>query len=903
MPAGSDGMSLRVALRALAPTLVVLAAGALLLASPAASESDIHNVRAASKDMVLWLHWDPTSPTVNGKATQLTFNTTQYWSKTNYTVDGDKNLQMDFYLVPVLASDLTVNGTVTVGFWGNYSGSNNNFQVQIIFYERNSTGAENWTSSTFSSEYRPASAPQYYSFDIADFRHTFASGSTIRVSLQVSGGSGIYKAIYIDTATNNSRVVLPCEDYLEVATVNTFDSDGNTTVVVRAAVTDPFGGYDIRWANCTIVGPSGERVLDNATMARVSGTPVSLSSTFEAPWNYSGAPPGRYNVTVWAVDNNGYYYYHYFMNFNFGPYAVSDATFFFIGTPRFVNVVVYDSMGAPLESAQVQATVLDRVLDHNVTNTSGLTNLSMPAGPCVFRVFWRGVRVAEELVEVTDNITESDPVVIRCRVYYPTFRVLDSRGLPLAGAAVYMRYPNGSASILPLRTDDAGELSLSQTPGGPHELSVVWGGLDVNRTTILVDGNETYDVFTRVHYMTVLLRDPHGAPVLNAQIVVNNSATGIVADSKLSGADGCAVFRLPAHIYDLSVIWSEALVNDTRGVALSGDIELDVECRIYYLTIQAVDSRGEPVESALGSVSASSTSKVMGAKLSGADGRVVVVVPTGLYTVTIHWQDLLVYETSDVEVSGDTTHVARCGVHYLTITAVDSRGAPLEGVEVQLGSVLTGRLLDARRTDEAGSLTCRLPAAELALDARWRDVVVNRTPSLMLDGDGELVVLCSVHYLTVQAVDSRGVPLELAQTRITLASSGRLLDAQTTDRSGVALARLPAADVRITVFWRDVLVNDTPLHEFSGDETLELVCAVYYLEILAVDSRDLPLEDAYVRVSQSGGGLVESVRSNETGSVTVRLPVGRAGVSVTWMNVIVANVAEHEGDLVPDQSS
>ncbi|MGQ9583237.1 MAG: hypothetical protein ACUVV6_06965 [Thermoplasmatota archaeon] len=898
-------MYLRVEARALSLALAVVFIGLLTSTAPAVGESADGSGRGPAKDMVLWLHWDPTSPTVNGKATQLTLNTSQYWSQTNYTVDGDKNLLMDFYLVPVLASDLTVNGTVRVGFWGNYSGSNNNFQIQIVFYERNSTGAENWTSTTFSAEYKPASAPQYYSFDISNFRHTFSSGSTIRMNLQVLGGAGIYKAVYIDTVTNNSRVVLPCEDYLEVGAVNTFDSDGNpqsgfqsnaanTTVVIRAAVTDPFGGYDIRWSSCTLVGPEGAVVLDNSTMERVAGTQVSFSSTFETSWNYSGAEPGRYNITVWAVDNNGYYYYHYFMNFNYGPYAVSNTSFFFIDTPRFVNVLVYDSMGAPLDGAEVQATVLDRVIDRNTTNLNGLTNLSMPPGPYVFRVVWRDVRVAEEPVEVIKNRTESDPVVVRCRVYYPTFKVLDSHGEPLSDAAVYMRYPNGTTTMPPLKTDGSGEVSLQQTPGGPHELSVVWGGLEVNRTLVLVAGNETYSVFTKVYYMTVRLSDPHGAPILNAQIVVNHSASGIVADSKLSDLGGLAVFRLPAHIYDLRVIWSEALVNETRSLVLNGDIEVDVECRIFYLTVQAVDSIGAPIESALGSVSTYSSSKVMDAKLTGGDGSIVVRVPAGLYNITIHWQDIMVYSASGVEVSGDATHVARCRVHYLTIVAVDSRGAPLESADIKVSSVRTGRLLEARRTDGAGRITSRLPATEIELEARWHDVLVNHTPSLALETDGELVMLCSVHYLTISAVDSRGMPVEVAQIRISLAGSGRLLDAQTTDQSGRAVARLPAAQVRIVALWRDVLVNETPAHEFSGEELLELVCAVYYMDILAVDSRNVPLEDAYVRVSQSGGALVESVRSTETGLVTVRLPVGRANVTITWMSVLVASVTEHE---------
>ncbi|MEM2976565.1 MAG: hypothetical protein QXW06_02760 [Thermoplasmata archaeon] len=897
-------MASRACLGSAALLLTALAVCAILIAVPAAGEEGRDAGRGTVKNMVLWLHWDPTSPTVNGKATQLTFNTSQYWAKTNYTIDGDKNLVMDFYMVPVLASDLTVNGTVTVGFWGNYSGSNNNFQVQITFSERNSTGAENWTSTAFSANYNPASAPQYYSFDIPGFRHTFASGSTIHMSLQVSGGSGIYKAIYIDTATNNSRVVLPCENYLEVQSVSTFDPDGNpesgfqsnapnTTAVIRATVTDPFGGYDIRWASCTLVGPSGATIIDNATMYRVLGTPVSFSSTYELAWNYSGADPGRYNITVWAVDNNGYYYYHYFMNYNYGPYAVSNSSFFFIGTPRFVNVLALDSTGQPLSGAEVQATVLERVVDRNLTGPAGLTNLSMQPGPYVFRVYWRGVRVASELVEVTDNVTELNPLVLYCRVYYPTFRTVDSRETPLEDAAVYVHYPNGSASILPFRTDASGEFSLYQTPAGPYRLSIVWGGVEVNRTVVVVDGNETYTIHTSVFYLSLRLVDPRGGSVPSAQVVVTDSSTGIVADSKLSDIEGRAVFRLAIRRYDLRVVWSDAVVNETASILVDGEMEMEVVCRIYYLTVRAVDSRGAPLESALCTVTGSGSLKVMGSGLSSPEGEVVVRVPTGLYNITVHWRDLPVYEAGDVDVPDDTTHVAGCRVHYLTIVTVDSRALPLESVEVRVSSVATGRILDSRRTGADGSLSSRLPAAELLIEASWHDVPVNRTDSFNLTGDGELVVRCSVHYLTISAVDDRDAPVEMAQVRIGLAGNGALLDARTTDYGGMAVSRLPAAPVSILVLWRDVVVNETPLYEVTGDDSLLIVCAVHYLDVLAVDSRGIPLDDAYIRVSLSDGKLVESLRTPQSGIVTVRVPAGPVNVSVTWLGVPVGSVTDH----------
>ena len=887
-------------------TAVLLMAGAAV--ASAATEGGIASARAPqTKDMVFWLHWDPTSPTVNGQATQLTFNTSQYWTKTNYTIDGDKNLQMDFYLVPTLASDLMVNGTVTVGFWGNYSGSNNNFGLKTIISERNSTGSENWSCTPYSHNYDPASSPQYYSFPLTNFQHVFAAGSTIHLNLNVTGGSGIYKAIYVDTVSNNSRIVLPCQNYLAVPSVNTFDylgvpqggfmmSSNNTTILMRSTVTDPFGGYDVLWSNLTLTGPTGSVILNNQTMKKISGTPVSFNNIYEASWNYSGSPPGRYNITVWAVDNNGYYYCFYFMNFDYGYYAVNNTAFFFIGTPMYVNVKALDSTGVPLPAAEVSATILNNVTDQNITDGSGIANMSMQPGQYRFKVRWRGVLVANEAANITGNVTAADPLLIYCWVYYPSFKAVDSRGIQLVDAAVYVHYPNGSATILPFRTNASGVFGLSQTPLGPYELSVVWGGLEVNRTIVLVDGNITYTIHCDVFYLSVWLTDPHGSPVSGAQIVVNDSTTGIVADSRLSDLNGSIEFRLPRHFYDLTVYWYEAVVNTTERLPLLGDLRLDMVCGIYYFNVRSVDNHELPVENAIGVVSISSNGKVMDSRLSDQSGEFEIRVPTGFYNVSVWWQDVLVFSGGDIPVTADFTYVARCSIYYVTFTAVDSLDSPVENAQLQVHATATGRLLDAGAADASGNLTSRLPGTVISIVASWQDVLVNETPVYDVQGDGNLVVRCTIYYLMITALDDHQAPIPEVQLRICMAGNGRLLDAQSTGPDGKALSRLPASILNITASWEDTIVNQTPDYNLTASDTVELHCAVYYLDVIGLDSRSIPLEDAFVRVSLVDRRAEDMVQADASGRVTVRVPVGSVNVTITWANVLVGVVSGHMTD-------
>ena len=59
----------KLALAGLALIFMLLAVGTG--AASAGTEGAIVSGRdAQTKDMVFWLHWDPTSPTVNGQATQ-----------------------------------------------------------------------------------------------------------------------------------------------------------------------------------------------------------------------------------------------------------------------------------------------------------------------------------------------------------------------------------------------------------------------------------------------------------------------------------------------------------------------------------------------------------------------------------------------------------------------------------------------------------------------------------------------------------------------------------------------------------------------------------------------------------------------------------------------------------------
>lgn len=141
---------------------------------------------------------------------------------------------------------------------------------------------------------------------------------------------------------------------MQVSSVKTYDANETETsifsvhwsatqrkVVIRANVTDPFGGYDVCQVNVTLINPADQVIILNQTMTKISGTLFSYSNLYEANWTYpADAVLGNYTVVVAAVDNTGYSYYNGATGVygSYGPYLERGYTTFFIGTPYFVQI-------------------------------------------------------------------------------------------------------------------------------------------------------------------------------------------------------------------------------------------------------------------------------------------------------------------------------------------------------------------------------------------------------------------------------------------------------------------------------------------------------------------------------------------------------------------------------------
>ena len=436
----------------------------------------------AAKPMHFYFHYLATPVYVAGTDNHYVMNTTKLFQAYNNSFtkpEGQPKLVVNYYLYPNLAGPVTINGTWQVFLWVNGSALKP-CGWTIRFYERDLGGGIVWYSEISNPIITggPTGEPGYLDVPIYCYNlstplpldHTFSTGNTVEVEVEINPSGAIACQVWYDSASFPSKAILPCQDYARPVSIKTYDinyaetsifqhnwTQSRRKVIVHANVTDPFGGYDIYKVNVTIFDPSGQPVLDNVDMTRISDGLwlVHYLHTYEANWTYpETAMLGNYTADVSVIDNNGYY--HFLEYGTFSPYIEYATHIFNIGivvlySPSFE---VVDDVDNPLPRAQVYIR-----LPNGTTNTlplytddNGVINLQqVPSGNYTFTILWKDV-----IVQQTTQYVDSDgPYTIKCRVYELTANVLGSNGAPVRGAYVVIYTQAGIVYDFKM-TDSAG---------------------------------------------------------------------------------------------------------------------------------------------------------------------------------------------------------------------------------------------------------------------------------------------------------------------------------------------------------------------------------------------------------------------------------------------------------------
>jgi len=416
-----------------------------------------------AKLMHLYFHYLETPKYVAGTDNHYIMNTTRLFQQHNNSIhkpEGQPKIIVNYYLHPNLAGPVTVNGTWQVFLWVNGSALKP-CGWTIRFYERETGGGTVWSSEITNPTVTggPTGANGYldvpiYCYNLSTplpLNHMFTAGNTVEVEVEINPSGAVACQVWYDSASFPSKAIFPCQDYARPLSVTTYDinyaetnvfqhnwTQSRRKVIVRANVSDPFGGYDIYKVNLTIFDPSGQPVLYNADMIRISNGfwLIQYMHIFEANWTYpETAMLGNYTAEVSVIDNNGYY--HFLDHGAFDPYVEYASHVFNIGIVVLYNpsFIVVDDVNNSLPRAQVYVR-----LPNGTTNTlplytddDGVISLHrVPQGNYTFTILWKDVVVQQITVYVDSN----GPYTIESRVYQLTANVQGNNGVPVHGAYV-----------------------------------------------------------------------------------------------------------------------------------------------------------------------------------------------------------------------------------------------------------------------------------------------------------------------------------------------------------------------------------------------------------------------------------------------------------------------------------
>jgi len=522
-----------------------------------------------TKRLFLYLHNNTSTPYINGYETLFIMNTTRQWLTTPATVKNLHILYHYWYLYPTLTSNLVINGTISLGLWINATGTTPSGTPTITLYERYSNGTEAEVNSWTFGNLRLYNVPSYLNLTTPTLTHTFSRGSSIKLYFEIVVGASTVAQLWFDTATFDSRLIIETEDYMRVSSVKTYDVNNNETtvfsalwnetrrkVIIRANITDPFGNYDIYQVNVSIINPASDMIVKNQSMVKVLGSLFTYSNIYEANWTYSSdVVLGNYTIIVTAVDNSGYSYYSGASGVfgSYGNYVEQAYGSFSIGTPYFVQIKTVDAHGRILRNAYVSALSQEVVTDHGRTNASGWWTGTLYSGSYNITVYWQGILVAKSPI----TVFEPANFTIICDVYDPSFKVIDDVDDPLSKATVYVLFPNGTINILPIYTEENGVLNFTQMPAGNYTFTIMWKGIVVQKTSVLVSSDGPYTIESQVYQLKVEVLGNDGSSIYGAYVWVY-SADGIPYDFGLTDTDGNVVFKLPVGTYRLEAYYSTA---------------------------------------------------------------------------------------------------------------------------------------------------------------------------------------------------------------------------------------------------------------------------------------------------------------------------------------------------------
>ncbi len=361
--------------------------------------------------------------------------------------------------------------------------------------------------------------------------------------------------------------------------------------------------------------------------------------------------------------------------------------------------------------------------------------------------------------------------------------VNDSLGLPLPGATV--TYEGATSS-----TNESGWTVMMVFGNGT--LSVFWHGVLVYESSVNLTTDTILYVTCSVYYPELLIVDDLSLPLPSASVFFE-FPDGERLPVMMSDTDGSigVIDRVPVGDSTLSVWWRGSLVFDGEVTITANGIH-KVSCEVFYMTVHVTDDLGMLIPSSTVTWVQSDTHILIDSMFVDETGAATSRLPSDTYDVQVSWHGSQIGEATEVVLSSSLEITVIGTVCSVNIVALDTRGSPLPDAHVVVRS--SSEVIVSKLTNSSGAIRAVLPVGTLSVETYWYGMLVNVT-GVVLDGDVNVILTCTVSYLEVTTIRSNGGSLDGVELVVKGAEGNTLGYAVTA--GGSATFRLP--DQAVTV--------------------------------------------------------------------------------------------------------
>jgi hypothetical protein len=384
------------------------------------------------------------------------------------------------------------------------------------------------------------------------------------------------------------------------------------------------------------------------------------------------------------------------------------------------------------------------------------------------------------------------------KVIYAYFLVTDSTGEPLNNASVELW--DGTVFVSRVATNETGYAKISNIPGvGNYTLRVLWQATKVFDQMVsipdVVPEDNPIIIETAVFYPTFRIVDDALVPLGDANVFVTHpNGTSTILPFKTDMNGQFDLKRTAGGIYLFRITWSGVEVGAKSVNVTSNDVHV-VKADVFYLTVEAKDPNGVPVESVHVIVNDVARALVADSKLSNASGIVVSRLPQATYDMEVTWLGAHVGAVEGIVLNKSQKVAVNLQIFDARIKVVDERQVPLKSATVEVtfeGFRVVGV------SDEEGLVAFRLPGGTLNLKVWWRDVLVFNGNQTVNENATTLTITTQVHYVTVKTVDKNGAPL--AGVSLTLLKDSVTVDGGITYTNGTYEFREPVGEYTVVAY-------------------------------------------------------------------------------------------------------